>query len=329
MVEVYRRQWSEGDGRGPFGPQLKFDLFWLKWIIPVIVVIALVSTMFYMVNTDSKGVVQRFGKFVRITEPGLHIKMPLGIEKVQKPQVERIFKEEFGFSTLRAGIKSTYGKKNLDESLMLCGDLSVAEVEWIVQYKIREPDKYLFNIRNPQKVIRDVSESVMRMVVGDSSVDEVLTARRIEINNEAEQKMQGILDKYDTGIQVVTVKLQDVNPPELVKPAFNEVNAAQQDKEKLVNKAKEEYNKVIPKARGQALQMVKQAQGYAIDRTNTAQGDAQRFNQIWAEYAKNKDVTRRRLYLESLEKVLPKLEKKYIIDDKVKGLLPIMNVTEK
>ncbi len=299
------------------------------WMIPLIIVLALLSTMFYMVNTDAKGVVQRFGKFVRITEPGLHIKLPFGIEKVQKPQVERIFKEEFGFSTLQAGIKSTYGKRKLDESLMLCGDLSVAEVEWIVQYKIRGPDKYLFNVRNPRKVIRDVSESVMRMVVGDSSVDEVLTARRIEINIESEEKMQQILDSYDIGIQVVTIKLQDVNPPEPVKPAFNEVNAAQQDKEKLINKAKEEYNKVIPKARGQALQMVKQAQGYAINRTNTAQGDAQRFNQIWAEYAKNKDVTRRRLYLESLGKVLPKLEKKYIIDDKVEGLLPIMNITEK
>jgi len=299
------------------------------WIIPLIVILLVAGISVYVVNTDAKGVVQRFGKFVRITEPGIHLKLPWPIEMVQKPQVERIFKEEFGFSTLQAGIKSTYGRKNLDESLMLCGDLSVAEVEWIVQYKIREPDKYLFNVRNPQKVIRDVSEFVMRMVVGDSSVDEVLTARRIEINNEAEQKMQHILDKYDAGIQVVTVKLQDVNPPELVKPAFNEVNAAQQDKEKLINQAKEEYNKVIPKAGGQAVQMVKQAQGYAIDRTNTAQGDAQRFNQIWAEYAKNKDVTRRRLYLESLEKVLPKLEKKYIIDEKVKGLLPIMNITEK
>ena len=299
------------------------------WIIPLIVILAVAGTSVYVVNTDAKGVVQRFGKFVRITEPGIHLKLPVGIEKVRKPQVERIFKEEFGFSTLKAGIKSTYGRKNLDESLMLCGDLSVAEVEWIVQYKIREPDKYLFNVRNPQTVIRDVSESVMRMVVGDSSVDEVLTARRIEINDKAALEMQRILDNYDTGIQIVTVKLQDVNPPEPVKPAFNEVNAAQQDKEKLINKAKEEYNKVIPKARGQALQMVKQAQGYAINRTNTAQGDAQRFNQIWAEYVKNKNVTRRRLYLESLGKVFPKLEKKYIIDDKVKGLLPIMNITEK
>lgn len=299
------------------------------WIIPLIVILLVAGISVYVVNTDAKGVVQRFGKFVRITEPGIHLKLPWPIEKVQKPQVERIFKEEFGFSTLQAGIKSTYGRKNLDESLMLCGDLSVAEVEWIIQYKIREPDKYLFNVRNPQKVIRDVSESVMRMVVGDSSVDEVLTARRIEINIETEQKMQHILDNYDIGIQVVTVKLQDVNPPEQVKPAFNEVNAAQQDKEKLINQAKEEYNKVIPKAHGQAVQMVKQARGYAIDRTNTAHGDAQRFNQIWAEYDKNKDVTRRRLYLESLEKVLPKLEKKYIIDEKVKGLLPIMNITEK
>ncbi|MHC5061612.1 MAG: FtsH protease activity modulator HflK, partial [Planctomycetota bacterium] len=255
--------------------------------------------------------------------------LPLNIEKVQKPQVERIFKEEFGFSTLRAGIKTTYGRKNLDESLMLCGDLSVAEVEWIVQFKISEPDKFLFNIRNPQKIIRDVSESVMRSMVGDSSIDEVLSSRRVEINDEAGQKMQKILNLYDCGIQVVAVKLQDVNPPEPVKPAFNEVNAAQQDKEKLVNKAREEYNKVIPKARGQALQMKKQANGYAIDRTNTAEGDAKRFNQIWAEYTQNKDVTRRRLYLESLGKVLPKLEKKYIIDDQVKGLLPLMNIGEK
>ena len=322
-------------GQGPgdffdanFQDRLQLSWVWLKWAIPLIVILMFLSTSFYMVDTDSKGVVQRFGRFTRITEPGLHFKWPFGIEKVQKPQVERIFKEEFGFSTLRAGIKTTYGRKNLDESLMLCGDLSVAEVEWIVQFKISEPDKFLFNIRNPQKIVRDVSESVMRSMVGDSSVDEVLSSRRVEINDKAKQKMQKILNLYDCGIQVVAVKLQDVNPPEPVKPAFNEVNAAQQDKEKLVNKAKEEYNKVIPKARGQALQMVKQAQGYAIDRTNTAKGDAKRFNQIWAEYAQNKDVTRRRLYLESLGKVLPKLEKKYIIDDQVKGLLPLMNIGE-
>ena len=299
-----------------------------SWIVPAVLLLIVLATSFYMVNTDARGVVLRFGKFNRTTAPGLHFKLPFGIETVLTPQVERVFKAEFGFSTLKAGIKSTYGKKNLNESLMLCGDLSVAEVEWIIQFKISEPEKFLFNIRNPQKVIRDTAESVMRSVVGNSSVDEVLSTRRVEINDQAQQKMQEILNTYNCGIQVVAVKLQDVNPPEPVKPAFNEVNAAQQDKEKLINRAKEEYNRVIPKARGQQLQMVKQAGGYAIDRTNTAKGDAERFSQIWAEYSQSKDVTRRRLYLESMSKILPKIEKKYIVDDQIKGLLPLMNLTE-
>ena len=310
----------------PIPPQTVLKYAVLIGIVILLVVIA--ATSFYTVNTDSRGVVLRFGRYVRTTQPGLHPKWPLGIETVIKPQVERIFKEEFGFRTSRAGIKSTFGKKSPDESLMLCGDLSVAEVEWIIQYKISDAKKYLFNVRNPQTVIRDAAESIMRSVVGDSSVDEVLTARRVEINDEVKKKMQEILTSYNAGIQVFAVKLQDVNPPEEVKPAFNEVNAAQQDREKFINKAREEYNKVIPKARGQALQMVTQAQGYAIDRTNKAMGQAQRFNQIYAEYENNKDVTRRRLYLESLNRVLGGLEKKYVIDEDIKGLLPLMNIGE-
>jgi len=231
----------------------------LKWLIPAAVVLWLLSGI-YVVDTDEKGIIQRFGRFVRTTEPGLHVKLPLGIESAKTPKVERIFKEEFGYRTLRAGVKTVYGKKDPKESLMLCGDLSVAQVEWIVQYKISRPEMYLFNVRNPRIVIRDVAESVMRSVVGDSSVDEVLTARRVEINAEAVKRMQKILDAYSAGIKIVAVKLQDVNPPEKVKYAFNEVNAAQQDKERFINKAREEYNKVIPRARGQALQMVKQAQ---------------------------------------------------------------------
>jgi len=304
----------------------------VKYVILIaigILILATIATSFYMVNTDENGIVLRFGRFVRTAEPGLHFKIPLGIETAFTPQVKRIFKAEFGFRTLKAGVKSTYGQKNLGESLMLCGDLSVAEVEWIVQYQIREPKKFLFNVRNPQTIIRDVAESVMRSVVGDSSVDEVLTERRIEINDEAQRQMQEILDSYSTGISVVAVKLQDVNPPEKVKAAFNEVNAAQQDRERFINQAREEYNKVIPRASGQALQIVQQAEAYSINRVNTAAGDAQRFTQIWAEYKQNKDVTRRRLYLESLNKVLPGLEKKYIIDDKVKGILPLMNIGEK
>ena len=321
-------QWEKGEYRMNFNFPKQW-IPWLKLAVPIVLVLAVRSTSFYMVNTDEEGDVQRFGKYVRTTKPGLHLKLPLGIEKASTPQVTKIFKEEFGFRTLKAGVQTMYGKRPEEEYLMLCGDLSVAEVEWIVQYKIKDAREYIFNVRNPERVLRDVSESVMRSVVGDSSVDEVLTSRRAEINLEAQTKMQELLDTYTVGLKVVAVKLQDVNPPETVKPAFNEVNAAQQDKEKLVNQALEEYNKIIPKADGQAKQMIKQAEGYAIDRTNTAMGDASRFLQIWTEYSQSKDVTRRRLYIEALGKVLPNLEKKYIIDDNVKGLLPLMNVGEK
>jgi membrane protease subunit HflK len=309
-------------------PQLA-ELLPYAWIAIVVAIVALLGFLsYYAVPTDSRGVVQRFGRFHRITEPGLHLKWPL-IETVSTPKVERVFKEEFGFRTLEAGVQSRYGDKDTGESLMLCGDLSVAEVEWIVQYKIGAPRRFLFNVRDPQKLIRDVSETVMRSVVGDSSVDEVLTSRRVEINVEAEQKMQALLDKYESGVAVVAVKLQDVNPPQQVKAAFNEVNASQQDKERLVNQALEEYNKVIPRARGEAQQVIKQAEAYAIDRTNTAAGDASRFNQIYAEYRQSEDVTRRRMYLESMGKLLPKIRRKVIVDETVKGLLPLMQVEEK
>ncbi len=311
----------------PIPPERVFR--YLVWIVPIVLLLVLGSTSFYMVNTDEEGVVLRFGRYVRTTMPGLHFKLPLGIERVSTPQVTKVFKEEFGFRTLKAGVQTRYGQRRVEEYLMLCGDLSVAEVEWIVQYRIKDAREYLFKVRTPEKVLRDVAESVMRSVVGDSSVDEVLTSRRAEINIEAQTKMQELLDTYTVGLKVVAVKLQDVNPPEKVKPAFNDVNAAQQDKERFVNLAKEEKNKIVPKASGEALQIVEQARAYAIDRTNTALGDASRFQQILTEYSLSKDVTRRRLYIEALGKVLPNLEKKYIIDDNVKGLLPLMNVGEK
>ena len=303
----------------------------IRYIILVLLgvfVLTGLTTSFYTVATDEKGVVTRFGKFDRITEPGLHFKLPAPIELVQKPEVERIFKQEFGFKTLQAGVQTRYGAKNLDESLMLCGDLSVAQVEWIVQYKIADARKFLFNVRNPDKMIHDISEAVMRNVVGDSSVDEVLTSRRAEINIQAQEKMQTILKSYDSGVLITDVILQDVNPPEPVKPAFNEVNAAEQDKERFVKTAYEDYNKTVPRARGEAKQMVEQAEAYAINLTNTALGDANRFLQTWEEYKNSKDITRRRLYLESMNRIFPKLEKKYIIDTDVKGLLPLMNIGE-
>ena len=303
----------------------------LRYLLPVVVVLVLLVlalTSYYTIPADSVGVVLRFGRFSRITEPGLHFKIPI-VETVKKPQVERIFKDEFGYKTLKAGVQTTYGRRNTEESLMLCGDLSVAEVEWIVQYKISDPEQFLFNVRDPGKLIRDVSESVMRSMVGDSSVDEVITSRRVDINIESLGKMQEILNKYESGISVVAVKLQDVNPPESVKSAFNDVNASQQDKERTINQALEDYNKVIPRAKGEALQKIKQAEAYAIDRINTATGDASRFNQIYTEYSLSEDVTRRRMYLESMGRVLPMIEKKYIIDEGVKGLLPLMQIGEK
>lgn len=298
----------------------------LVWIIPIVLVLGAGGTSFFTVDTDEEGVVQRFGKYVRTVEPGLHFKLPLGIERVSKPPVEQILKEEFGFRTLQAGVQTRYGKRPVEEYLMLCGDLSIAEVEWVVQYKINNAKDFLFNVRKPGKVLRDVSESVMRSLVGDSSVDDVITSRRAEINVEAKKMMQALLSNYKVGLRIVSVKLLSVNVPAKVQPAFNEVNAAQQDKERSINQAREEYNKVIPRAKGQALQMIQQAEAYAIDRTNTAIGDASRFTEIYKEYSQNKEVTRRRLYIEGLGKVLPNVERKYIIDENVKGLLPLMQV---
>ena len=297
--------------------------------IVAVFLISLASTSYYTVDTDEKGVVLFMGKFSRITEPGLRFKWPFGIETVQKVKVTTIFKEEFGFRTKKPGVVSQYATQSFyDESLMLCGDLSVAEVEWIVQYRVDRPEYYLFNLSDPQKVIRDVSEAAMRNIIGDSSVDEVLTERRQEINAQVQEQMQQVLDSYKSGIRVETVRLQDVNPPEKVRYAFNEVNAAQQDKEKMINQAVKEYNQVIPKLKGQAQQMLKQAQAYSIERVNTAAGDADRFTQIWNEYKNSKDVTRRRMYLEAMNKTLPGIQHKYILDTEVKGLLPLMNVGE-
>jgi modulator of FtsH protease HflK len=311
----------------PPNPQA-FSRYMMIGIIVILIISALTSS-YYTVDTDEKGVVLRFGEFNRIADPGLHFKIPFGVETVETPKFTTVFKEEFGFRTLEAGVQSRYAEDRYsDESVMLCGDLSVADVEWIVQYRVIDPKDYLFNVRNPKKIIRDVSEAVMRTIVGDSSVDEVLTERRIEINALAAEQTQQILDDYSSGMKIEAVRLQDVNPPESVKHAFNEVNAAQQEKERMINSARRKYNEIIPKARGEAQQLVKQAHAYAIERVNNADGDASRFTQIYQEYKDSKDVTRRRMYLEAMGEVLPGLEKKYIIDEDIKGLVPFMRLGE-
>ncbi|MFW6138643.1 MAG: FtsH protease activity modulator HflK [Spirochaetota bacterium] len=286
-------------------------------------------TLFYQVNTDQVGVITRFGKYVSITQPGLHVKIPFGVDKVTKVTVKRIHKEEFGFRTMMPGVKTEYQRvRPEEESLMLTGDLNSAVVEWIVQYRIADPVDYLFNVRNVRNIIRDASESVMRLAVGDRSVDEVVIISRREVAMEAEKRLQEILDSYQTGIHVVALELKDVNPPEPVKPAFNEVNEAKQEKERMVNEAWEAYNKAVPKARGEAEKTIRQAEGYALNRVNRSQGDAKKFTAIWQEYVNSKDVTRRRLYLEVLNEVLPKVGKKYVVDSQQKGLLQLLRLGE-
>ncbi|RKZ07144.1 FtsH protease activity modulator HflK [bacterium] len=299
----------------------------IRWSAYIIVIIVLLASGLYSVGADEVGVIQRFGKYVRQTQPGLHLKVPFGIETVKKVKVKKVFKEEFGFRTLKADIRTAYSTNRFpDESLMLTGDLNVADVEWIVQYKIKNPYNYLFKIQDPVETLRAMSEAVMRRVVGDRSVTEVLTVGRIEIANEVQKGLQELLDNFQSGIQLVTVKLQDANPPDAVKSAFNEVNRAKQDKEKMINEAWEDYNKRIPRAKGEAEQMIAEAQGYALKRVNRALGDVALFKEVYKEYRKAPDVTRRRLYLETMNDILPDIKNIYIVDEKQKALLPMFDI---
>lgn len=300
---------------------------WLPFLLIIFVFVLAAGTSFYSVGTDEVGVVRKFGKYNRTTEPGLHWKFPWGIEKMDRVKVKRIFKEEFGFRTLQAGVNTKYSSKTYnDESLMLTGDLNVLDVTWIVQFRVKDPVALLFNVRNPRETVRDISESVMRQVIGDSSVSEALTTRRIEINQEVQDRLQVILDRYQSGVYIETVKLQDVNPPDKVKRSFNEVNEAKQEREKVINQSWEAYNKVIPRAKGQAEKTIRQAEGYALARVEKAKGDASKFTQTWNAYRHAKEVTRRRLYLETLEEIIPNAGKIFIFEPEANGVLPLLNL---
>ena len=298
------------------------------WIIIIAIILFFFgSSCFYTIGVAEVGVIQRFGKFVRITQPGLNFKLPRGIEKVSKVKIRYVFKEEFGLRTLQAGIKTRYapGSAYQNESLMLTGDLNVAIVPWIVQYRIKDPYNYLFKVRNVRKTLRDLSESTMRLVVGDRSINEVISKRE-EIATYAVEVLQKELDKAETGIKVVTIEMKKTNVPEPVQPSFNEVNQAVQEKERMVYQAREQYNKVIPVAKGTAEKTIKEAEGYSLDRVNRAKGDASRFLSLYAEYSKAEDVTRRRLYLEAMQEIFPRMGNKYIVDADQKNFLPLLNL---
>jgi len=294
--------------------------------LALLAVIILFSSVF-TIEPEEVGVVLRFGKYNRTAEPGLNFKLPTPLEQVLKVPVQYQLKEEFGFQTVEAGVRTRYSDRNFEaESLMLTGDLNVAVVNWIAQYRVADPYKFLFKIRNVQKTFRDMNEAVMRAVIGDRSVDEVITTGRQEIEIETKIKLQELCDRYETGIVVDQIVLQDVSPPDPVKPSFNEVNQAEQERERAINEARGAYNRVIPKARGEAEQTIEQAKGYAIDRTNRAKGDAVLFEEVYAAYRRAPEVTRRRIFLETMEAVYPAIERKILLDNDLEGVLPLLQL---
>ena len=283
-------------------------------------------TAYYTVPSDSVAVVQRFGKYLKDVPPGLHFKLPLGIDTATIVPVKRQLKQEFGFTTPGAADPFQSPRDGRRETEMVTGDLNAALVEWVVQYRISDPAKFLFEVRQPGGTLRHVSESVMREVVGDRTVDEVITIGRQEIETEALVKMQELSSKYAMGISIDQVQLKNINPPRPVQESFNEVNQAQQEKEKLINEARRDYNKVIPLAEGEKDQRIREADGYRLKRINEAEGDAARFSSLLAEYSKAPEVTRRRIYIETLQEVMPAISSTIIVDEQSHGILPLLNL---
>jgi modulator of FtsH protease HflK len=332
------------DGRGPSGPPDLFELMkkltgggrsrgkFGGGFIAVILLILLVwgvMTSFYTVQPEQRAVVKRFGSVTGITDPGLHFKIPFGIDQIQLVATERVLKQEFGFRTrgTRQGESSTYSAAEFeDESLMLTGDLNMIDVEWVVQYRIDDPIKFLYQMREPTRTLRDISESVMRRIVGNMLGSEVLTIGRVEIQQKAGDEIQEILDQYDAGIRISTVEMQDVVPPPAVQPAFNEVNEARQERERMINEAQKRVNQEIPNAEGAALRTVAEAEGYATERVNRADGESTRFSAVLHEYQQAPTVTRSRLYLETLNEILPNIGQILVVQDGQMTPLPLLNV---
>lgn len=299
----------------------------LRFILIAILLVILLWGTIFQIGTEEVGVITRVGKYTRTVDPGLNLKMPF-IETVHKVPVERQQKLEFGFRSLGAvDNQSEYSKDGLsDESLMLTGDLNLADVEWVVQYRINDAYNYLFKVRDPESTLRNISEAATRQIVGDRTVNEVLTIGRTEITVKLHELIQEICNEYNIGIKIEQVVLQDVNPPDPVKAAFNAVNEAQQEKETLINQAKSEYNKVIPKASGEAKATLQKAEGYAIERVNNAQGESVRFNDLYNQYIKAPEVTKKRIYLENMTTVLSKLGNVIVTDQNGANVLPLLQM---
>ncbi len=295
----------------------------------IVLLIAVLLTSSYTVGAESEGVVLRFGKFFKTVEPGLHFKLPLGIDAVTVLPIRRQLKLEFGFATAGYTNPIQAGQDPAEEKSMVTGDLNAALVEWVVQYRIEDPRQYLFDVRNPEGTLRDLSEAAMREVIGDRTVDELITIGRQDIEIEALARMQELSKRYQLGIRVDQVQLKNVNPPSQVQASFNEVNKAQQDRENAINVANGEYNKVIPKAKGEADQTIRGAEGYRFKRVNEAEGDVAAFSAVLQQYVKAPEITRTRLYLETMSEILPQTGPKIIVDESMRQLLPILPLSTK
>jgi modulator of FtsH protease HflK len=319
MIKKVGDSLSLGKGRKPL------------WLIVIAIVLGIIVayTAFYTIAPGHQGVILRFGRYSGMVLPGLHFKIPFGVDTVFKVHTEQVDTESFGFKSIRPGIRTQYekGAATERESLMLTGDLNVIDVEWIVQFRREDPRKYLFNVQDPVMAIRDISESVNRRIVGNRSFDYVLQNRE-EVNRMAQEELQKILDEYENGIRIVNVRLQNVVPPDPVKGAFNEVNEAQQEKERLINEAQETYNRQIPQAKGEAERAINGARGFALERVNHAKGNVARFSAVLKEYRNSKEVTKQRLYLEAYQTILPNAKQIYIIDSTQKGLLPLLQLNQ-
>jgi len=308
-------------------PEIRELLSKWKIFLPVLAIIILSISSYFTVETEEVGVITRFGKYVRTVESGLKFKIPF-IEKVFLVPVERQQKIEFGFKTVKADVRSEYrrGEEDLQVANMLTGDLNLADVEWVIQYRIEDPYNYLFKVRNPESTLQDISEATMRQIVGDRTVNEVITVGRTQIGIELKKLLQDVCHEYSLGIKIDQVVLQDVNPPRSVKEAFNAVNEAEQEKETLINQAESKRNKIIPKAKGQAEETIQKAEGYATARVNRANGEAARFNALYSEFVKAPEVTRQRIYLETMSEIVPKLGNKIITDQKGNNILPLLQM---
>lgn len=293
-------------------------------IVLLVLLLVLVWTSYYTIPAESEGIVLRFGKYIRKVPPGLHFKLPFGIDSVFRVPTQRQLKLEFGLTTPGYTHPDQTGKDPEKEKSMVTGDLNAALVEWVVQYRITEPETYLFAVRNPGQTLRDLSESVMREVVGDRTVDEIITVGRQEIEESVLARLRDLAGRYRLGVTVNQVQLKNVNPPEPVQPSFNEVNRAQQDRENAINLAVGEYNKAVPRARGEADQKIRAAEGYRFKRINEAEGDAAAFSAVLEQYIKAPEITRTRLYLETLGDVLPEAKQSIVVDESVQQILPML-----